>query len=396
MNKKYTQIICILLLVIATKIQAQDKNSIEISPYIGLQMFSAEQNTLKGNFEGGEIVYHLNMANNPADWVRILHVNDIGLAASFREMRNVYLAKQPGSTGILGDAFGLTTRLDITLAKMGRSELRFIPGFGFAYATQSYYTNNNPLVGSHINFTAQAGIKFLTTVSSSTRLVTGLDIYHYSNAAVKLPNDGVNALNFSVGIDHDLNARGPGQSARMETFKNYKRNSFEFGMNIGRRGLVQTGGGLSGSETIDYQKNAESKLYKSGFYAGYSYRLNPVLGLRLGTDAVYYYKTLDTLQNVQHFYATYQELASSYDKWRVGVSVGADIWMGRVAFDINYGQYLHFHSYDGTYGYQPNPPNWYWTFGGKYFFNKWLGVEVKQYLHRTEADYAGFGFTFRI
>lgn len=395
MTKKITLIALIFLFTIISKVTAQGKNSIEISPDIGVQMFSAEQNTLKGNFEGGEVVYHLSMANNPADWVKMLHVNDISFAASFRQMGDVYLVKQPGSKGILGDCYGITSRLDITLAQMGRSQLRFIPGFGFAYATQSFYTNNNPLVGSHINFTAQAGVKFITPVSSSTRLVAGLDIYHYSNAAVKLPNDGVNALNASVGIDHDLNVQGPGESKNMRSFKNYKRSAFEFGFNIGRRGLVQQGGGIDGQALIDYQKNAESKLYKSGFYAGYSYRLNPVLGLRLGTDAVYYYKTLDTIQNIQHFYATYQELASSYDKWRVGVSVGTDIWLGRVAFDINYGQYLHFHSYQGTYGFNPNPPNWYWTFGGKYFINQWLGIEVKQYLHRTEADYAGFGFIIK-
>lgn len=395
MIKNLTSIILILLTIIFNKVNGQSKNSIEISPYIGLQMFSAEQNTLKGNFEGGEVVYHLSMANNPADWVHMLHVSDISFAASFREMQNVYLAKQAGSTGILGNTYGITSRLNIILAQMGQSRLNFIPGFGFAYATQSFYTNNNPLVGSHINFTAQAGIKFTTPVSSSTRLVAGLDIYHYSNAAVKLPNDGVNSLDASIGIDHELNVQGPGQSKTMSAFNKYRRHTFEFGFNIGRRGLVQQGGGIDGQQLVDYQKNAQSKLYKSGFYGGYSYRLNSVIGLRLGTDAVYYYKTLDTIQNIQHFYATYQELASSYDKWRVGLSVGTDIWMGRVAFDINYGQYLHFRSYQGTYGFNPNPPNWYWTFGGKYFINQWLGIEVKQYLHRTEADYAGFGFIIK-
>ncbi len=397
MNKKITSIIFTLLAFGLQNLAAQDKqNSIEVSPYMGVQMFSAEQNTLKGNFGGGEVVFHLNMANNPADWARLMHVNDVSIAASFREMEGVYLARQPGSEGILGNSYGITSRLDMTIGHIGSSQIRFIPGFGFAYATQTFYTNNNPLVGSHVNFTAQAGLKLVTPISTATRLVAGVDIYHYSNAAVKLPNDGVNSLNASIGIDHDLSWEGPRGSKKVDEFKAYRKSSFEFGANIGRRGLIQQGGGIDGEDAVNYQKNAQSKLYKSGFYAGYSYRLNPVLGLRVGTDAVYYYQTLDTIQNIQHFYATYQELASSYDKWRVGVTVGADIWMGRVCFDVNYGQYLHFHSYDGTHGFNPNPPNWYWTFGGKYFINQWLGVEAKQYLHRTEADYAGFGLVFRI
>jgi hypothetical protein len=136
-------------------------------------------------------------------------------------------------------------------------------------------------------------------------------------------------------------------------------------------------------------------LYKSGLYAGYTYRLSSLIGLKLGLDAVYYYTTLDTVQDVHHFYATFQELASSYDSWRVGASIGGDIYLGRVVFDANYGEYLHFHSYEGLKGFHPNPPNWYWDFGGKYFITPSFAIEAKQYLHRTEADFVGIGFLYR-
>ncbi|WP_295655546.1 acyloxyacyl hydrolase [uncultured Mucilaginibacter sp.] len=376
--------------------RAQDKqNSIEFSPVYGLQMFSGEGNTLKGQFYGVEATYHLNMANNEAPWVRMFRVKRISFAASYRQLDGAYLVKQPGSTGILGNVFGLTSRLDISLFNIGATDVRVTPGFGFAYATQDYYTDNNPLIGSHINFTAQAGLKVVTPVSKTTRLLAGIDIYHYSNAAVKLPNDGVNVLNASIGIDHDIDKAGPGTSQTNEKYKTFAKHSFEFGANIGRRGLFQTNQGISPAES-QYQRTATSHLYKSGFYAGYTYRFNSLFGFKLGADAIYYYTTLDTIQTINHFYATFQELASSYDRWTVGISAGPDIYLGRVVFDINYGQYLHFNAYQGLKGFHPDPPNWYWDFGGKYFITPSFALEAKQYLHRTEADYVGIGILYRV
>jgi hypothetical protein len=387
-----------LLILLAATLQnatAQDKqNSIEVSPHYGLQMFAGEGNDLKGSFYGAEAVYHLNMANNNADWVRMFHVKSINFALSYRKLDDAYLVKQPGSTGILGNVVGATSRLDISLFNIGATDIRFTPGFGFAWATQTYYTDDNPVIGSHINFTAQAGLKVVTPLSNSTRLLAGVDIYHYSNAAVKLPNDGVNTMQASIGIDHDIDQAGPATAKTNDTYHTYAKHSFEFGANIGRRGLFQTNAGLTPAD-IAYQKTATSKLYKSGLYAGYTYRLSSLIGLKLGLDAVYYYTTLDTVQDVHHFYATFQELASSYDSWRVGASIGGDIYLGRVVFDANYGEYLHFHSYEGLKGFHPNPPNWYWDFGGKYFITPSFAIEAKQYLHRTEADFVGIGFLYR-
>ena len=397
MKKLFTCLtLVVLILTCLPKAYTQDnKNSLEFSPVYGMQMFSGEGNTLKGNFYGAEAVYHLNMANNMAPWVKMFRVKDISFAASYRQLDGAYLVKQPGTKGILGNVFGLTSRLDISLFNFGATDVRFTPGFGFAYATQTYYTNNNPLIGSHINFTAQAGLKVVTPISSSTRLLAGVDLYHYSNAAVKLPNDGVNVLNASIGIDHDIDNAGPLTAKTNDKYKNYAKSSLEFGANIGRRGLFQTNEGI-GPADIAYQKTAASHLYKSGFYVGYTYRLSSLIGLKLGSDAIYYYKTLDTIQNVNHFYATFQELASSYDRWALGISTGADIYLGRVVFDISYGQYLHFNSYQGLQGFHPNPPDWYWDFGGKYFITPSFGIEAKQYLHRTEADYVGIGVLYRI
>lgn len=384
--------------MLGTASAQSNKNSLELSPFAGLTIFSAEGNTLGGKPYGLEGVYHINMADNKADWVHALNIRNVGIALSYRNMGNVYLTKQPGTTGFLGDYIGAVGRISIVLFQAGKTDFMLTPGFGFGYVTQTYYTNaQNVLVGSHINFTAQIGAKVSTPLGQSTRLVGGVDLYHFSNAAFKNPNDGINSINASIGIDQDINVAAPATAQKQ--FRHYEKHSFEIGVGIGRRGLVQTGGGLDPvgyPANVAYQRTASSDLYQSGLYAGYNYRVNPVLSLRAGIDAVYYYRTLDTIKDVHHFYATYQELGSSYDRWRVGASLGAELWLGKFSLPVNFGHYIHYHYFVPTYGHTYQPPDFYWSFGARYYLAPWVALEAKQYLHRTQADFANFGLVFKL
>ncbi|MEO6520486.1 MAG: acyloxyacyl hydrolase [Mucilaginibacter sp.] len=385
----------ILILTISFANAQTAKNSIGISAFTGLKMFTADS-VMKGSSWGMEGVYHLNMADNKADWVKMLNIRSVDLSFSYRNYQNIYLAKQPKTTvGFLGDYYGAIAKIGIGIASVGKTELLLNPGFGFGYATESYYTDDNPLVGSHINFTAQIGLKLATPITKSTRLWAGVDLYHYSNAAFKLPNYGVNSINASFGIDQDIST--PASQGSKTPFQHYKKHSFEFGVNIGHRGIVQEGGGFDQHpEYKTIQRNRTSDLYKSGIYLGYNYRLNPVLSLRAGFDGVYYYRTLDSQDGIDHFYATYQELGSSYDKLRVGLSLGAELWLGRFSLPVNYGYYLHYKYFTPSYGSTYSPPDTYWTFGARYYFTPHFALEAKQYLHRTQADFAGFGVIVKI
>jgi len=396
MIKRYILLLSFIA-IIAPALAQDNKNSIEVSPFTALSIFSAEGNTLGGSLYGLEGVYHINMANNQADWVRGLNISDVSIALSYRDFSHVYLTKKPGSQGVLGNYYGAVSRISMVVAHAGKTQFIVAPGFGFGYAGQTYYTNDNTLVGSHINFTAQIGLKVLTPLSASTRLVGGIDLYHYSNAAFKNPNDGINSIDATVGIVQDINVTAPPTAKKQ--FKHYNKNTFEFGVGLGRRGLVQTGGGLDPVGyplNVAYQKTATSDLYQSGLYLGYNYRVSPVLSFKAGFDAVYYFKTIDTIADVHHFYATYQELGSSYDRFRVGASVGAELWLGKVSIPVNFGHYIHYHYFVPTYQTGYSPPDYYWSFGLRYYLTPWMALEAKQYLHRTQADYANFGLVFRV
>jgi hypothetical protein len=377
---------CLLsILITATYCaQAQDTtvhNSVEVTPLYGLKMFSSEHHQLKGDLYGAEVGYHISMQNNKADWIRLLHVQDIGIIAYYRNMDNIYLDGLANSRGILGKIYGVESRLDISLLKSGKTQLFFIPGFGFLYATEDYLTNQNILVGSHLNFNAQAGFRLTQQITPTTKLQVGIDLFHYSNAGVRIPNNGINAINASVGAIQSIDATGLASTPHEAS--TFRRSSFEFGADVGVRGVIN-------DTTNKAQPYGPVKSYiKTGFYFGYNYRVSPVLSLKLGSEYIWYQKTYDK----NDFYGTYQFTATSYDKWRYGVSLGGDLWMGKLAMQANYGYYLHFKSYtESTFG----PIKTYWTIGLKYYVLPWMALQAKQYLNRTEADYVGFGVIFRL
>lgn len=339
-------------------------NSLEFSPIWGLNAFSANRNKIEGRIYGGEIAYHINQANNQSDWVRALRVKDVAVVASYRTLKDIQILNTNYPQKIMGDVYGLASRLNISLAKYRNAELLFTSSLGLVYSTESYFTNQNPLVGSHVNFLLQAGLKLKQNINPSTALVGGIDIFHYSNAAARVPNSGVNMINASLGVVKNINV---GKSITSRDSITYDKHSAELSADVGARGVYQSKG----------------KLLKSGFYAGYNYQFSPVFSLKAGFDGIYYYTIYDANRNVE----TYQNKATSLDRWRYGVSVGADLWMNKFVVSANYGRYIHF---NGLF-----PVKSYWSPAVKYYVFPNVAFQGKVYLHNADADYLGLGLLVR-
>jgi hypothetical protein len=356
-------IICsIITLLFFVSNTADAQNSIEISPLTGIKVFSPGNISLNGKSYGVEAVYNISQQENPAEWIKKLRVRDIGIVAGYRNMRQVYISDSVASKGFLKDVYTISGRLNINLLNINKTELLFISSIGVTYTSTSFFTDKNPLVGSRINFSPQAGVKIRTLLSGSTSLIGGADIFHYSNVGLRVPNNGVNSLQLSLGL-----VTGLKQISR--NLKESKPDSlhgfFEIGADIGYRGAFKS-----------YAGN-----WKSGLYAGYNYKINHILSLKFGTDAVYYYTPFTgTIETFQYF-------ATSYDRWRIGLDLGTDIWLGKLGVTGSYGHYLKYHSY--------YPLKWYWTAGLKHYLNSWLGVQGKMYFHKSQADYVGLGPLFR-
>jgi hypothetical protein len=193
--------------------------------------------------------------------------------------------------------------------------------------------------------------------------MAGANIFHYSNVGFRVPNSGVNVMEIGLGLSSRL--RNTGNRVHPDRTDSL-RHFFEVSADVGWRGSFKVNTGN----------------WKSGFYIGYNRKLMPIWSGKIGFDAVYYYKVFDgTVERFQYY-------GTSYDHWRYGISIGSDLWLGKLAVLANYGYYLKYNSY--------YPIKRYWSTGLKYYLKPWLGLQGKVYSHKSQAEFVGFGLTFRV
>lgn len=366
----YFAVLFFSALVLANDVYGRQKSglgdSFEFAPQVSLTLFTAK-NKLRGNAFGGEFTYHINKSNHPRPWMRMLNLNSVDFVFNYKNMGDVMLASDP-RPGLFGNAYALLTALNFTLLKTKYAELWAAPGLGIGYLGQTYFTNRNLLIGSHLNFSSRMALKIAAKVGPSIKLSGGIDVLHFSNGAIRVPNHGINISSVSLGVLKSIHSSS-GQSKRdslaWQERAAYSRHKLDFGINIGRRGIFRSKNGV----------------YKAGLYAGYNYRLNPLIAFSSGIDAVYYHSVY------KYDDESSQSLSTSLDHWRVGLAIGPDLWMDRLAIMAKYGYYLHYNHFSLS----GKDIKTYWTAGLKYYVLNWAAVQAKVYIHKTEADYLGFG-----
>ena len=341
--------------------QVAAQNSLEFSPELSLRYFPAANN-ISGNSFGGEFIYHMAINEHSKDWQKKLKLNSTDFIFrynSFQQLKINDLANQ------FANSYALLYGLNISILKYRFLQLNLSPGFGIGYTGKTIYTNENKIIGSHFNLYSRAALKAEIQLSVATKLSGGINFLHFSNAGTRVPNIGMNTSSISIGLIRYLKSKSPQKATpNTDNFKDtLTKHEFEFGANIGRRGVYKSTDGL----------------YKAGFYTGYNYRLNTLLGLAVGLDAVYYHTVYDPARNSE----TYQSNATSLKPWRLGTAIGPDFYLGRSVLSLKYGYYLYFNSL--------KPINTYWSAGYKYHLYKSISLQSRLYVHKAEADYLGFG-----
>lgn len=342
------------------------QNSLEFSPEISLRYFPATNN-ISGNSFGGEFIYHMAINENSKNWQKKLKLNSTDLIFrynSFQQLKIDDLANQ------FANSYALLYGLNISILKYHFLQINLSPGFGIGYTGKTIYTNENKIIGSHFNLYSRAALKAEIQLSAETKLAGGINFMHFSNGATRVPNVGMNESSLSFGLIRYLKSKSP-QKITLNSENNQDtiaKHEFEFGANLGRRGVYKSTDGL----------------YKAGFYTGYNYRLNSLLGIAIGLDAVYDHTVYDPARNFE----TYQSNASSFDHWKLGTAFGPDFYLGRSVLSLKYGYYLYFNSLKSI--------NTYWTAGYKYHLYQAISLQSRLYIHKAEADYLGFGVVLNL
>jgi len=360
------------------------QNSLFANYFSNISALGGESYQIKGNIWGVTAGYNFSMEKNKAYWTRALNAKNVAVAFSYINMEDAGPAQTSQAKGFLGDAYSLRSQLDICLFNIDKTNFMLSPGFGLTYVTKTFRTTDNPLVGSHINMNVILGAKLEIPVVCSTKIVAGIDLFHFSNTAFKLPNKGVNLLNASLGIVEGLNSVNKERKVSFAATED--KGAFEFGIGMGHRGLQQQFNAPATSLNDSLQRKfGTSKLNNIGISAGYNYRLNPLISFKAASDVIYY----TTTYYLPDYKTTVQEYGTSKDKLSVGLSGGLDVWLNRLVFEGSYGYYLHLN-------YATTPIHTYWIIGAKYYFTPWLAFEAKTYLHLAEAHYTNFGVLFHL
>lgn len=148
-----------------------------------------------------------------------------------------------GNRELLGFYSGAYAFIDFPLVHKKHYSLSFKSGAGLAYGSKKYDQENNILsnaLSSHINSMIVLGLENRVNIGNSAIALT-LDMTHFSNGAIKVPNLGLNLPFLSLGYGHRIQ-----KSNHCDTFavagSGYK--SLEYGVVAfgSAQELVPTGG----------------------------------------------------------------------------------------------------------------------------------------------------------
>ena len=366
--KKQLLALGFLLAVLSSSAQIAPKNhSIILKPVFGTHVNADQGHLFQDRITGFDAAYFMDIDQHKDKWIDFLGAKSYGVGFVFRDISNLKGIKDT-SENSFGQVFGLVAQMDFQLFKVGKAKFNFTPGVGLS-VTNKYFTNNpkNRFLGSAVNEAIKADLGMELPVSRYTDLLVGFGFLHISNGGLTVPYGGLNTGNVYVGVKFGNTETLT--SERKSAFNPLQRNAIEISAGIGARGVAEQKG---------------KHLYKSGFYAGYNFYLNEVMTLKAGADAVYYY----TVYDPENSLSTFQYYGTSYDRWRTGLSIGADINLWRITVGTQIGKYVHFNRLKEN-------ATWYWTFGPTYNITPHLGFQAKTYMHFAQADYVNWGLLYR-
>ncbi|NND94249.1 MAG: acyloxyacyl hydrolase [Flavobacteriales bacterium] len=272
-----------------------------------------------------------------------------------------------GNPEELGNIYSVYPFVDLPLDKGGSGRVLLHMGVGLAYLNKKYdYDENffNKAIGSHINYGIVLGLNYEYAVKRF-RFGTGLSITHASNAAIQLPNLGVNVASLDFSLAYRLNDL---QEETLEVIIPAWTGQSEFS--------VMTSFGFRESSSITREKHGVQEL--RGMY---SRKFSSKSSYRLGADLI-------------HNRASYQNLTGgseqefAMDVLQSGIFLGITLDFGNASMYFNNGVYL-------TQGFQEEGAI-YHRFGGLWKVNDRFTLDLCLKTHFAKADYLAFGIGYSL
>lgn len=192
-------------------------------------------------------------------WESRFNYPDIGLTFTYINYEN----------DILGSTFSLIPHYQfyLTQLKEKRSQFAYKIGFGLAYNTEKYdrETNNkNNVLSTDFSFGVLLEGSYQYKVSDRLGLITSVSMTHFSNAAWKKPNSGINVFSLNLGMQYYLDTRPIEYQLREEEPLEKKSIGYTFSLVGGMHEAVRINTGTDPffvmSAFIDKWLNHKSRL----------------------------------------------------------------------------------------------------------------------------------------
>jgi hypothetical protein len=230
-----------------------------------------------------------------------------------------------GNDAVYGYEISLYPCLQIPLISGKHLEWTLRIGYGLGYLSRKYertpvWDTLNNAIGSHINNFSIFSTDIRYHVNQHWDVQTGLQFYHTSNAAVEVPNLGVNTYGAHVGVRYS-----PVTSKPIFLRKNLPR--------LTNRWLVQSRLGIAFNQSGSYG----GPIYRSYLYSLYaSKRWISKNKLFFGVDYSFHEKVYYFLKiNEIHPGDEYE------NSWKGAVFVGNEFLLGRLGILTQVGYYVH-------------------------------------------------------
>lgn len=291
------------------------------------------------------------------DWHHWYKMPRFGLTFMYNDFQNEFLGKAYSIQGV-GD-FPLKIRK--------KHDWHFLIGYGVAYLTESFNkfdNRKNTYIGSDFNYSFEMMVGYNYHLTPSLKLSAEAGIIHYSNAALQLPNGGINIISLGLGLKY-IHKKKP-RAKTDTTFRKSKKWRWNVFGGFGVLEQYPTGG-------------KKYTVYNAQILG--EKRMSRKINWLLGVEAIY-----------NNLYKSYipegKNQPEENHPGRAAILSGVDILMGKMAIMLQAGVYV--------YKPQPFDAIWYNKYGFKWRFYQdfFASFAVKTQLGAADNFELGLGYRF--
>jgi len=307
---------------------------------------------ISGHVPGFEINYRHNYSGKK-EWEKFYRLPNVGVTAQYFNFNN----------SKIGNAFGIAPYISFNLIKKQKISFQYRVATGLGFVSNKFNLENNRknlVISTNFNSYVDMLFQLHVKVAKRIELQTGLALSHFSNAAFKIPNAGINIISASAGFSFDL--------GRLVVINNY---SFPI-VEKKWRYLVWTGGFLKETNPVE-----SKKFYAQTLSFNALKRISHKSSLGGGMDLM-----LDNSIPQRNKF----NLQAPSSPFRAGFNVAYSLHFGKFSIPIQQGIYfIDSFRGDGLF---------YTRVGWRYHVNKKLIVNMTLKTHFASADYLELGFGY--